>query len=114
VARLRAGRSIPGRDNAFFSTAWRPTLRRIQWLPKAMSPGIKWLGREAEHLPQSSAKAKNAWMYAYIPPFVFMVWCLIKQRDNFIFILDTYEMMLWIGFICLRIGSSGYHLLIWE
>jgi len=29
----------------------------------ASFPGVKWQGREADYLPQSSAKDKNAWSY---------------------------------------------------
>jgi len=28
---------------------------------------------------------KNAWSYNLIPPYVFMVWYLVKYRDTFIF-----------------------------
>jgi hypothetical protein len=35
-------------------------------------PGVKWLGREADHLPPISAEVKNAWVYTSNPPYVFM------------------------------------------
>jgi hypothetical protein len=44
------------------------------------SPEVKWLGHEADHLPPSSAKVKNAWSYTSIPPYFFMGWCLIKHK----------------------------------
>jgi hypothetical protein len=31
----------------------------IQWLPAALSLGVKWLGREADHSPPSSAEVKE-------------------------------------------------------
>jgi hypothetical protein len=40
------------------------------------------MGHEANHSP-SSAEIKNAWSYTSTSPHVFMVWCLIKQKDNF-------------------------------
>jgi hypothetical protein len=51
----------------------------------ALSSGVKLPGREANHSPPPSAKVKNAWSYICAPPYVFMVWCIIKHRDNFTF-----------------------------
>jgi hypothetical protein len=62
--------SIPGRGKNFlFFTACRPTLGPsqppIQWVLGALSPGVKWQGREADHLPPSSVKVKKG---GAIPP----------------------------------------------
>jgi hypothetical protein len=75
VTRLRAGR--PRFDSwqwlaIFpFSTAFRPVLglnqTPIQWLPVAISSGVKRPGREADHSHLSSAEAKNAWSYTSSP-----------------------------------------------
>jgi hypothetical protein len=46
------------------------------------SPGLKQLEREADHLSISSDKVKNAWSFISTPPYVFVAWCLIKDRDN--------------------------------
>jgi hypothetical protein len=57
-----------------------------QWVPGALSQGVKRLGREADHSPLSSAEVKK--MRGAIPPlpqYAFMVWCLVKHRDNFSF-----------------------------
>jgi len=60
------------------------------------TPRVKWLGREADHSPPYSVKGKNVWSYTSTPPVhlavwckicVFMVWCLLKHRDNFTLIL---------------------------
>jgi len=40
----------------------------------ALSPGVKWPECEADHWPPFSAKVKNAWSYASIPPYIFLVW----------------------------------------
>jgi len=40
-----------------------PTQPPVQWLP-----GLKRLGREADHSPQSSAEFKNGLSYSYTPP----------------------------------------------
>jgi hypothetical protein len=37
----------------------RPTQHPILWVPGALSPGVKRLGRGADHSPPSSAKIKN-------------------------------------------------------
>jgi hypothetical protein len=38
-----------------------PTQPPIQWLPGALSLGVKWPGREADHSPPCTAEVKNAW-----------------------------------------------------
>jgi hypothetical protein len=71
-----------------FSTASRlalgPTQPSVEWVPGALSPGVKQQGREADHPPPSGARVKNG---GAIPPLlhVFMAWCLIKHKDNFSF-----------------------------
>jgi hypothetical protein len=35
-----------------------------------------WLGSEADHLPPTSANVRKAWIYTYIPPYVFIAYCL--------------------------------------
>jgi hypothetical protein len=65
--------------------ALRPTQPPVQWVPGALSLGVKRPGREADHSPPSSAEVKNAWSYTSTPARVFTVWCLIKHRDIFTF-----------------------------
>jgi hypothetical protein len=36
-------------------------------------PGVKWLGREADHSPPASAEIKEMWIYSLTPPYTFMV-----------------------------------------
>jgi hypothetical protein len=40
-------------------TALGPTQPPIQWVPGALSLGVKWPGREADHSPPSSAEVKE-------------------------------------------------------
>jgi hypothetical protein len=40
----------------------------IQWVPGALSLGVKRPRREADHSPPSSAEVKNAWSYTSTPP----------------------------------------------
>jgi hypothetical protein len=49
-------------------TALRPTHPPIQWVPGALSVGVKQPGREADHSLPSSAEIKNAWSYTSTLP----------------------------------------------
>jgi hypothetical protein len=57
-----------------FSTSSRPgpTQPFIQWVPGAVSLGVKRQGREADHSPQASVEVKKMWIYTSTPPYVFM------------------------------------------
>jgi hypothetical protein len=57
---------------------------------RALSLGVKRPVREADHSPPLSAEVKNAWIYTSTPQYVFMAWCLVKHRDNFIFTFYLY------------------------
>jgi hypothetical protein len=67
VTGLQAGQ--PGLDSRqvreifFLASASRPVLgpvqSSIQWVPGVLSPGIKWLGRNAGHSPPSCAEVKK-------------------------------------------------------
>jgi hypothetical protein len=48
-------------------TALGHTQPPIQWIPGALSLGVKRLEREVDHSPPSSAEVKNAWSYTFIP-----------------------------------------------
>jgi hypothetical protein len=88
VTRLRNGRpafdSRQGQGFSFFATASRPALgptqTLIQWVPRAISPGVKRPGREGDHSFPSSAEVKNAWSYTSIPPICLhgMVLCQVQ------------------------------------
>jgi hypothetical protein len=60
-----------------FSTSHRPALgptqSAIQWVPGALSPGLKRPGREADHSPPTNPEVKKMWIYTYTPPYAFMV-----------------------------------------
>jgi hypothetical protein len=43
------------------------------WGPlTVLSPGVKWPGREADHLPPSSGEVRDTWIYTYTPPYAFV------------------------------------------
>jgi hypothetical protein len=65
------------------SPCLEPTQPPIQWVPGALTPGVKRPGREADHSLPTSAEVKNTWGYAPFPQYVFMAWSLGKCRENF-------------------------------
>jgi hypothetical protein len=50
----------------------------IQRVPGNLSPELKQPGREADHSPPTSVQVKKSWTYTFIPPYVFMAWCIIS------------------------------------
>jgi hypothetical protein len=44
----------------------------IQWVPGALSSGVKRQGREADHSPPTSAEVKKISIYTSTPPYAFM------------------------------------------
>jgi hypothetical protein len=69
-----------------------PTPPPIQWIPGALSPGLKRSGREADHPSPTSAEVKKIWIYTFIPPYAFMAQCLISQVQGQ-FYLKTLTML---------------------
>jgi hypothetical protein len=53
----------------FFGTTTQPP---IQWVPGALSLGVKRQGRESDHSPPTSAEVKKMWIYTSTSPYVFM------------------------------------------
>jgi hypothetical protein len=71
-AGLPRGRS----SNHFFMSSrlvLEPTQPPIQWVPGALSPGVKRPGREDDNSPPSIAEVKKTWVYTSTAPYVFMV-----------------------------------------
>jgi hypothetical protein len=61
-----------GKNASVITTASSPALGpnqpSIQWVPGALSVGVKRPGREADHSrPPSNAEVKNAWRYTPFP-----------------------------------------------
>jgi hypothetical protein len=64
--------SYGGGNNFHFSMSSRPALGPtqppIQWVPGALSPGVKRPGREADHSPPASAEVKkNVGLHIHSP-----------------------------------------------
>jgi hypothetical protein len=58
--------SRQGQEFYFFMSsrpALGPTQPPIQWVPGALSPGVKRPGREADHSPPTNAEVKKMWFY---------------------------------------------------
>jgi hypothetical protein len=72
----RGQSSSAGRVKNFHFSLPRPAQRfiqsPIQWMPGALSPGLKRQGREADHLPPTSAEVKKTWIYISAAPCSFM------------------------------------------
>jgi hypothetical protein len=58
-----------------------PTQPPVQCVLGALSLGIKQPGHEADHTPPSTADIKNGGANLH-SPYIFMAWCLIKQKYN--------------------------------
>jgi hypothetical protein len=76
VGRPRGRISNPGEGKNFhFSMSSRAALGLtqppIQWVRKALSPGVKRPGRESDKSPPTTADAKKTWVYTSTPPFAF-------------------------------------------
>jgi hypothetical protein len=56
-------------------TSSGPTQPPIQWTPEGISPEVKQQGREADHLPPTSAEVKKIWIYTSTPPNASMAQC---------------------------------------
>jgi hypothetical protein len=57
-----------------------PTQTPIQWVPGALSLGLKWPGHEADLSPPSSVEVKNAWSCTSTPPVHLHGMVLSKHR----------------------------------
>jgi hypothetical protein len=81
------------RQNFLFSKATRTALGStepsVHRVPKAVSPEVKGLRREAKHFPQPDVEVNNSWCYTSTPPPVFKRWCLINHTDF------TFRKLLW-------------------
>jgi hypothetical protein len=71
-----------------------PNQLPIQLIPAAIPLQIKKPGRETHHSLPSSAEVKEfVGLYLY-SHYVFMAWCLVKDRDSFTFIFYYYFLTL--------------------
>jgi hypothetical protein len=67
-----------------------PTQPPIQWVPGAVSLGVKRPGHEADLSPPSSAEVKNAWRYSSTPQYALIPWCSVKAQGKLYLYLYLY------------------------
>jgi hypothetical protein len=64
-----------------------PTRPPIQWVPGALSLGVKWMGCEADRSPPFSAEVKEYMEpYIHFPHMPSWHGAQLKHRDNFTFL----------------------------
>jgi hypothetical protein len=63
-----------------FRPALGSTQHPIQLVPGTVIQGIKRQGCEVDPSTPSSSKISNKRGYAFTPQYLFMAWCLIKQK----------------------------------
>jgi hypothetical protein len=61
-----------------------PTQHIIQWVPQAISLGVKWQGHEADHLHQSVAKISSCGGVLPLPNTSKSHAQLVKYSDSFL------------------------------
>jgi hypothetical protein len=68
-------------QSRIFSTSPRPVLGPtqlpIQWVPGAISPGVRRPEPEADHSPPANPEVKKMWIYTSTPRYSFMAEYLI-------------------------------------
>jgi hypothetical protein len=62
-----------------------PTQPRRQFVPEVLPPGINMRWSKADHSPPCVLEVKNGRTFTSTFIFAFLVWCLIQNRDVFIF-----------------------------
>jgi hypothetical protein len=62
-----------------------PTLPPIQWVPGALSLGVKRPG-EPDHSPSTSVEVKKTWIYTSTLPYAFIAWCSISEAQGQIYL----------------------------
>jgi hypothetical protein len=67
------GVQAPVGSRIFSTSSTQPP---IQWVPGALSQGVKRPGREADHSPPANAEVKKMCIYTSTPPYAFMAYCL--------------------------------------
>jgi hypothetical protein len=76
--------SCQGLEISQFTTTSRlalgPTQPPIQWVPGALSLGLKWPVHKADHSSPSSAEVKECVeLYLHSPKYAIIAWCSVKS-----------------------------------
>jgi hypothetical protein len=89
-----------------------PTQSPIQWVPAALSPGVNQPGHKADHSLPSSAEIKNVWTCTSIPPYVFMVCYLVKQRMHLHDVILSSQGQLYLNVLMALYMCAGFQILV--
>lgn len=78
---------------------------------------IKQLRHEANHSPSPSDEVKNLWSCTCTPPYICMVWCSIKHKDNLILTSSIFPLPLQsfshsVGMNIVGTSHFGYRLML--
>jgi hypothetical protein len=80
--KIECSHFLPHPSRFTIYTSYRSTLGAgiapVQWVPEALSLGVKRPKREADHSPPSSAEVKECVELYLHPQYAFMAWCLVK------------------------------------
>jgi hypothetical protein len=82
---------MTGQGLLIFAVASIPGVRSIQphvqWVPGALSLGVKRPRREATTHLHLVPRSKNKWSYTSTPPYAFTAWCSVKAQGQIYFYL---------------------------
>jgi hypothetical protein len=95
------------------TTAEEPTQSLIQWVPWALSPGIRRQWPETDHSPPPGAEVQNDWAYLSTPSHAFVAYTrpflpLLIQPTR-VFLLTKLETLSGFGEICANILRRRCH-----
>jgi len=80
---------------SFFTPASRPALGPtqppIQWVPGALSLGVKWPGREAITHLHLMPRSRMRGAIPQLPQYAFMAWCSFKTQGQLYLYLTCYR-----------------------
>jgi hypothetical protein len=74
-------------------TALGPTQPPVQWLPGALSLGVKRPGREANY-SRLVPRSKNEWGNTSTPQYAFMAWCSVKAQGQLYLYLHLFSIII--------------------
>jgi hypothetical protein len=95
TGKARSVRNVMSRDNSLsVSIVTRllslgPTQHPVEWVPGALSPGVKLPRHETHHLHRFDIEFTNAWSCISALLQAIISWRLIRHRDSFLLLTFT-------------------------
>jgi uncharacterized membrane protein len=65
--------------------------------------GVKRQGRETNHSPPSSSRAKNTCSYTSTPQYAFMAWCLVKAQGQLYLYRDIFTTFIIVRYLIINV-----------